>query len=330
MHAQSVIKLKINSCLIHIRNGESLKSIIYKLIGRIDYLWTINSKITQRLLHSLVHRSGIMIDIRNLLLFDKFDTNDNLINQRAQKIISVIKKMTYQIPLKMIGDINSDGSYPIWTQNLLNSRVVSIGVGNNIIFDKGMSAFGALVFLFDHTTEPKIPRRYRESIKYFPYGIRGKLPKDKCLTLAQIFRLCEIRNIDNTILKIDCEGMEWDVFTDNTDTQLSKIDQICVEFHNLNLICSKKTFDKYLNVFKKLETNFVITYITPNNFHPIIQLKNDVIWPFTIEVHLINKNILNKMSPSMITKGVPSNLSFNSRNWHLGVKENLSKWYEKY
>jgi hypothetical protein len=122
--------------------------------------------------------------------------------------------------------------------------------------------------------------------------------------------------------------MEWDVFSESTIKLLNRLDQICVEFHNLNLISSKDIFDKYLVVLKKLERIFVVTYITPNNFHPKLELNNNVIWPFTIEVHLLNKNILEQITPTMIIKGVPSNLSYKSNNWHLGIKRNLSKWYE--
>lgn len=268
-----------------------------------------------------------MIDVRNSILIHDFDLNSDVITKRALKLLKQIQKMTCGVPLSMVGNSQLDGSYPIWNQNLHETNVISIGVGNNIIFDKKLALLGAKVYMFDHTIAPKIPNKLKKSIKYFPYGIQGNRHIDQCLSLTQILTLCKLRKSKNTILKIDCEGVEWDVFLDNSTDILASFDQICVEFHNLDAISSKDLSEKYLKVFKKLDTIFVVTYLSPNNFMPILKLKNGIVWPFTLEMHLLRKDHFKSLKKGFVTKNEPNALSYQSSNWHLGKKQNLSQWF---
>jgi hypothetical protein len=283
----------------------------------------------EKVLHSLVHRSGVMIDVRNLYLKNNFNSSDLEILNICEKFRRLIVEMTCSVPLKMIGDNRKDGSYPIYLDTDFNSlNVISIGVGNNIIFDEGMAALGASVSCFDHTVAPRIKRKFKDKIKYFSLGVKGNQDIVGCITLSEIYKLSLNEKVyQNTILKMDCEGAEWDVLNDNSVDFLSQFDQICIELHELNKISNQKLAIKYIDVLEKLKNSFVITYIVANNFTPIIRLKNGMIWPFTIEIHLLNRNNVKFLDQKNIVENLPSDLSKSSVNWHLAPKFDLFEWY---
>jgi hypothetical protein len=286
-------------------------------------------KILEKLLHSIVHRSGIMIDVRNAIVLKDFDPSSRIINLRAQRIINQIAEMSTGVPLKLIGKLHLDGSYPIvQTKRTVKTRVISIGVGNNIIFDKKMARLGASVWLYDHTTAPNIHKIFWPNITYSKIGVSSKIDTKNCLTLSEILdKSVSNKKFDQTILKMDCEGEEWDVFIKTPYSYLSKIDQIIVEFHNLDKISTRSLSNKYIEVFQKLKKHFVVTYIATNNFTPIVKLKNGKSWPFTVEMHLLIKSRLKEFDDSDLSIGLPNSLGFKKRNWHLSKEIGVKNWF---
>jgi hypothetical protein len=284
----------------------------------------------EKILHSLVHRSGILIDVRNQALKTKFEIVSDKSKPNADNFIDLIVNMTVGVPLKMIGKLKVDGSYPIAkVKNMKNSRVISVGVGKNMIFDEGMALLGASVWLYDHTVRPKIKKKFQSKLFFSPIGIRGEQKVLDCLTLSEILaRSKNSKSYNQTILKIDCEGAEWDVFLNTPIDILAEIDQINIELHHLDRIFELEYYKKYMKVLQKLNKKFVVTYIAVNNFTPTVKLNNGLKWPFTIEIHLLNKFLLNEFKPAHITPGIPNKLSFGKKNWHLAEIENLSGWYD--
>ena len=287
-------------------------------------------KIIEKLLNSLVHRSGVLIEVRNLILKMKIDPNNDRFIKNCQTFRKLVVAMSVEVPLKMIGKSNKDGSYPIYMyQDFKQIKVISIGVGNNIIFDKGIAKLGGTVWCFDHTVAPKLKKKYKNSIFYLPYGIMGKNPIPKCKTLREIIEMSYDSKIFNgAILKMDCEGAEWDVLSSNSIKQLSTFDQIIVELHNLEKFSDFNFAKMATGNLKKLQSDFFITYIAPNNFTPIVKLVDDTLWPFTLEVHLINKKLIKKNILNIGQKQRLNDLYKDRNHWHLGPRINLQSWYE--
>ena len=271
-----------------------------------------------------------MIDFRNSILLTEFDSSNKDINLRAQRIIDQVIKMSIGVPLKLIGKLDLDGSYPIaQTKKISKTRVISIGVGNNIVFDKKMARLGASVWLYDHTTEPEIYKIFWPNIAYSKIGVSSKKGTVSCLTLSEILDASvSNKKFDQTILKMDCEGEEWDVILKTPYRYLDKVDQIIVELHNLNKISSRSLSNKYIEVLRKLKKNFVITYIATNNFTPIVKLENGKSWPFTIEIHLLTKSQLKDFNISELSVGLPNGLGFKKRNWHLSKRKGVEDWFQ--
>lgn len=285
----------------------------------------------EKILHSLVHRSGILIDVRNLALKTKFELVSDKSKLNAVDFINLIVKMTAGVPLKMIGRLNVDGSYPIAkVKDLKKSRVISVGVGRNMIFDEGLASLGASVWLYDHTVQPQIKKKFKSKLFFSHIGVRGRKKISNCLTLSEILARSTNRiSYNQTILKMDCEGAEWDVFMNTNAAILAGIDQINIELHHLDRIFELAYYKKYMKVLQKLNRKFVVTYIAVNNFTPTVYLNDGLKWPFTIEIHLLNKSLLNEFKPDFITWGIPNKLSFGKKNWHLAKTENLSGWYDR-
>jgi FkbM family methyltransferase len=270
-----------------------------------------------------------MIDVRNQILESNFNASNNELVNICDEFRLLIVRMTCAVPLKMVGDRRKDGSYPIHINtNPESINVISIGVGNNMIFDEGMASLGATVQCFDHTVTPKIKKKYRNKIKHYRIGVRGERSVIGCNTLSEIYDMSlSLNEFQKTILKIDCEGAEWDVFNDNSSKFLSQFDQICVEFHDLDKISIKYIASKYFKVLKKLEKDFVITYIVANNFTPIVKLKNGISWPFTLELHLLNRENLQYIDQNFVNEGLPNALSKTSSNWNLAPTYDIFEWY---
>lgn len=287
-------------------------------------------KIIYKLLRSVVHRSGILIDVRNLILKMNFNINDEMLNQNCEKFKRQLIKMSTDLPLIMIGASIKDGSYPILTyENFKKIKVISIGVGNNIIFDEAISNLGATVWCFDHTVAPRIKNKHKHNIFYKPFGIKGTTPIPKCKSLKEIIQLTEDTKVfDATILKLDCEGVEWDVLTSNSIKLLSQFDQIIVELHNLDRFSDVNFAKMALKNFKKLENDFLVTYLAPNNFTPIVRLANDLLWPFTLEVLLVNKKLVKKSNIEVMRRNTMGALFKKKNHWNLAPRVNLESWYE--
>ena len=288
-------------------------------------------KFIEKILNSLVHRSGILIEVRNLIKKMNIDLDEELFIKNCEKFRKQIIKMSLGVPLKMIGKSNLDGSYPIYIyENMKAIKVISIGVGNNIRFDEEIANLGATVWTFDHTVAPRIKRKFKNKIYYFPYGIKGSKFIPNCKSLSEILNLSNNLDLfDKTILKMDCEGAEWDVFSHNSIKTLAKFDQIIVELHDLEKIGSSKYSKVYLSSLKKLESNFFVSYIAPNNFTPIVQLKNGMNWPFTLEIHFINKNLIKNLNTDQFKPGIIDEIYKTKNHWHLASKVDLSGWYRQ-
>jgi hypothetical protein len=93
-----------------------------------------------------------------------------------------------------------------------------------------MSKLGAKGWCFDHTVAPRFKNKHKNNIFYMPFGIKGATPIPKCKSLKEIIQLTGNNKVfDATILKLDCEGVEWDVLTSNSIKFISQFDQIIVE-----------------------------------------------------------------------------------------------------
>ena len=98
------------------------------------------------------------------------------------------------------------------------------------------------------------------------------------------------------VMKIDVEGAEWDAFLLAPDSALSQIDQLDVEFHDVNQ-------SKYVEAIRRLKQFFYVAHVHYNNFSCDASLAPFPSWAF--EVLLVNKRIaMSDGSPAPVASAV--------------------------
>lgn len=84
------------------------------------------------------------------------------------------------------------------------------------------------------------------------------------------------------VMKVDVEGAEWDSFLAAPDSVFERIDQLDVEFHQVD-------DPKYVTTIRRLKQFFYVAHVHYNNFSCDESLRPFPSWAF--EVLLVNKRI---------------------------------------
>eukprot|EP01083_Nonionella_stella_P220089 787795_1 len=124
-----------------------------------------------------------------------------------------------------------------------NCLVYSVGISSSYEFDIQMGRYGCDVHSFDPTVD--YPQNLAPNVTFHKWGLRGSNANGaathfqshaygnisgEMMTLSQIMNRLGHTKID--ILRIDCEGCEWEVFAEpKTQKILCNITQILAEFH---------------------------------------------------------------------------------------------------
>jgi hypothetical protein len=201
--------------------------------------------------------------------------------------------------LKRFGSKN-DGGYVIYSDIDRETSVISCGIGNNASFDFQISTEVKDVYMYDHTIANV--KNLKSNMHFFEIGVDAE-SWDKYISIPEII---EKNKIQKSILKIDIEGMEWNILDSLEEHVLEKFDQIIVEFHNLFDITSLEKSKLYFRVISKLAAYFSIINIHPNNWS-----ESRIICglPFsdTLELTFLNKNIKLINSQRMLNLNMPNN-----------------------
>ena len=194
-----------------------------------------------------------------------------------------IKKVT-GFGVKRIGR-NEDGGY-IMLNDFRGGRIAySFGISNEISWDEEMAAHGYDVYMYDHT----ITELPRDNMKFHwsPIGITGRSQGDKCLrTLKEILQENGHEKEIGMILKMDVEGVEWDVLKEIESEDLLKFDQMVFEFHE---IYSNDKYDLIKICLGKINSTHQAIHIHANNCSSCIWIDGKA-YPETVEVSYVRRD----------------------------------------
>lgn len=122
------------------------------------------------------------------------------------------------------------------------SIIYSFGIADNYDFEAQSGKFGFQVKAFDPTRN--YPKELADNVTFFSWGLRGDMVKQwshhaygdtlgQLLTFPDILERSGHDSSANIILKIDCEGCEWEGLSllHKYPDILEKIQQINIEFH---------------------------------------------------------------------------------------------------
>ena len=252
-------------------------------------------------------------------------TKDNILLENIEEFINLIAQNSSEIPLRFNGKLNQDGFYP--TSQFIplkNRHVISIGVGNNQVLDVELLKAGACVTMFDHTIAPpsKLLQKYTGA-RYFPIGI-AESKQSSFDTLPGLIRKLPMRTNENlALLKIDVEGNEYKSLQDIDSETFKCVDQLAIELHFLNKFTDVDFAHKASNILRVILRTHVVTYISPNNYGGAVSLQTGVLWPFTLEVLFVKRELI---QGDVGIHKFPNIFKVINRNWHLGKKLDLTSW----
>lgn len=195
-------------------------------------------------------------------------------------------------PWHMVTDVKirignpADGGYVLPSRSYRSNRVLSIGIGDEISFDKVLAEQGAKILQFDHTI-PGPPLQH-PNIRFYQTGW-GPTDTEELLSLKSMIALMDWQDAQHPILKFDTEGAEWNALTATSEQDLAKFEIITGEFHNFQNLIDRGFFDQVQGVFAKLAKNHTCIHMHANNAGGVV-LVGGIPMPRLLELSYIRND----------------------------------------
>jgi len=189
-------------------------------------------------------------------------------NEDAVNCIDVLRLIEFIKPWQMANDIKvrigreSDGGYVMPSLSRKSNCVLSIGIGDEVSFDDSLADQGAMIYQFDHTIS--VSPSLSPKVKFFRRGW-GVADSGEYLSLKSMISLVDWSNVSSPILKFDAEGVEWMCLAHADREDLAKFDVLVGEFHGLNEIENRASFNAALQVFTKISETHRCIHLHGNN-----------------------------------------------------------------
>lgn len=222
--------------------------------------------------------SNLIVRLYPLATSNKFRS---ISQSRLVNILRVISTPQPRLfPLLRIGSQN-DGGYLSVNDFSEEDTLVSLGIGDNIDFERDISKRVGKILAFDHTID--LRNTEIKNLTFFKLGVKAK-SAPHFTTLGKIIE--ENTLTSDLILKIDIEGWEWEVLDSLDSSELYRFKQILGEFHGFHEI---RNFEVIERVINKLAENFVVTNHHANNWGAY-HIINRVAVPDVIEISWLRKD----------------------------------------
>lgn len=203
-----------------------------------------------------------------------------------QRLVNVLRLISTPNPnffqLVRIGSQN-DGGYLVVNNFSETDTLVSLGIGDNLDFERDISIHVGKILAFDHTVDLVTPGI--SNLTFFKVGVKAK-PTLGFTSLSKIIE--ENVLTGDLILKIDIEGWEWEVLESLSSSELLMFKQIIGEFHDFHLT---HNFELIERVVSNLAENFIVTNSHANNWGAY-QIIQRVAVPDVVEISWLRKDCL--------------------------------------
>lgn len=239
----------------------TLVNSVFKFLIKIfdKFFYNSNFKLIQRL--RLIEKKVNILYESNL----DFDRNE---------FTTVLKLLTPPAHARNVIRMGSknDGGYVLINKSFENSLLISMGIGLNLDFEEDWFKCGGKVVAYDGTIDIINSSTLSEStncFKWIKHNINSIDDKESISISQGIDDAFEVFNIrgDNCVLKMDIEKSEWSALQEISEENLSRFDQIIVEFHDI-IKLTLIDYSKVNAVLLKLHKNFDLVWKHENNFSP--------------------------------------------------------------
>ena len=177
-----------------------------------------------------------------------------------------------------------DGGYVMIDDLSMARAAISCGIATEVSWDREMAERGLIVHQFDHTVEAS-PEQH-QNFRFRKLAIRSAAATGEITIPGIVAELGP--DASGSILKIDIEGSEWDVFAAIEPQVLTHFSQIVVEFHDLHYL--PQFIDKAEQAVRNLCTDFFVVHVHANN-HEACYSIGGVIVPRVIEITFANRRV---------------------------------------
>jgi hypothetical protein len=180
-----------------------------------------------------------------------------------------------------------DGGYVIYKNISHITKVVSIGVAEDTSFEEDFCSRNPIAefFLFDHTVTPK--RILPANFYFYSLGL-NKDVNSQFVNLDYIVD-SHLNSSDNSILKIDIEGSEYEALSETKIEVLDNFEQIIIELHEINEEMLSSVLFKQLLL--KFRDRFNLVHVHGNNNDGYSLIRGACV-PRTLELTFVNKKIV--------------------------------------
>ncbi len=232
-------------------------------------------------------------------------TSDEILN-----FIRELKPYLTEHPLIRIGP-NHDSGYLLPNDLLGIKNCYSAGVGISSDFEIGLANRKIRSFMADASVEgPILPSNTPDSfLSYFVFDKKfvGLTDSGDYITLKTWVNNYT-PNDNNLILQMDIEGGEYEVIQSTPNDIFDKFRIIVIEFHHLQLLWDRESFENLKVFFGKILKNFTVVHLHPNNnVAPFI--KDGISIPPVLEITFIRNDRVTQKTPA---KTFPHQLDFES------------------
>jgi hypothetical protein len=197
------------------------------------------------------------------------------------EILALLEPIPTSLTLaKRFGSTN-DGGYVLINDFSKKDFLLSMGVGNDVSFEKSISEHVGEMHLYDDSINA-LPENLLNSTFY-----RERVGDIGFVTISDAVQ--RAKNSNDFILKMDIEGSEWDAIQAESSEILKLFRQIIVEFHWFGDFNDNDYLSKTLGVLNKLAQTHFIMNAHPNNNGELLYI-DGVIFPQVIEVTYLRRN----------------------------------------
>jgi hypothetical protein len=199
----------------------------------------------------------------------------------AIEILALLEPSPTSLNLaKRFGSTN-DGGYVLINDFSKKDFLLSMGIGNDVSFEKDISDFVGEMHLYDDSINA-LPENLLDGTFF-----RERVGGIGFVTISDAVQ--RAKNPSDFLLKMDIEGSEWDSLNAESSETLKLFRQIIVEFHWFTDFNNNDYFSKTLSVLNKLAQTHFILNAHPNNCGELLYI-DGVIFPQVIEVTYLRRN----------------------------------------
>jgi hypothetical protein len=181
-----------------------------------------------------------------------------------------------------------DGGYVMLDDFVGIEAAYSIGISDEISWDKWIVERGIDVFQYDHTIEA--PPERHEKMHWRKLGLGTSDEPDASLaSMATMLAQNGHAHSRDLILKIDIEDAEWDVFGALDPAIMSQFRQIVGEFHRFTNVATPSRCERMRKAIIALTADHHLVHVHGNNYGPYL-IMGGVPIPDSLELTFVRKD----------------------------------------